>query len=229
TLPAVEYFNTTFDMFETLCLVVPDRAALMDLWALQQAALEHSAAELAAVLLVDLDCTNEEEMALVDAWSDASINENFFDGTGNWEYWRVDSRAEMSVDGYAMAGGFLFLGIILGVIFLMATVLIIYYKQVSEGYEDQGRFEIMRKVGLTQREVKSSIRSQVLLVFFLPIAVAAIHILFDFNLVARMLTLFGVRTIATVALCTVGTLLAFLAVYAVVYLLTARTYYKIVK
>ena len=87
----------------------------------------------------------------------------------------------------------------------------------------------MRKVGLTQRDVKSSIRSQVLLVFFLPIAVAAIHILFDFNLVARMLTLFGVRTIATVALCTVGTLLAFLAVCAVVYLLTARTYYKIVK
>ncbi|MCI8839389.1 MAG: hypothetical protein HFF24_03425 [Oscillospiraceae bacterium] len=168
-------------------------------------------------------------MALVDAWSDASINENFFDGTGDWEYWRVESRAEMAVDGYAMAGGFLFLGIILGVVFLMATVLIIYYKQVSEGYEDQGRFEIMRKVGLSQREVKSSIRSQVLLVFCLPIAVAAVHILFDFNLVARMLTMFGVRNVMTVVLCTGGTLLAFLAVYAAVYSLTARTYYKIVR
>lgn len=229
SLPVITHFDTTFDMSETLCLVLSDSVQVQEFWALQSAALDNYAADLVTTLLVELDCTNEEEMALVDAWSDASINENFFDGTGNWEYWRVDSRAEMSVDGYAMAGGFLFLGIILGVIFLMATVLIIYYKQVSEGYEDQGRFEIMRKVGLTQREVKSSIRSQVLLVFFLPIAVAAIHILFDFNLVARMLTLFGVRTIATVALCTVGTLLAFLAVYAVVYLLTARTYYKIVK
>ncbi len=229
TLPAVEYFNTTFDMFETLCLVLPDRAALMDLWALQQAALEHSAAELAAVLLVDLDCTNDQELALMDAWSDASMHENFYDGTGAWAYWRTDSRAEMAVDGYAMAGGFLFLGIILGVVFLMATVLIIYYKQVSEGYEDQGRFEIMRKVGLSQREVKSSIRSQVLLVFCLPIAVAAVHILFDFNLVARMLTMFGVRNVMTVVLCTGGTLLAFLAVYAAVYSLTARTYYKIVR
>ena len=183
-----------------------------------------------ALVLAELDCTTGEELALVDAWSDRTIYDGtFFDGTGDWEYWRVESRAEMSVDGYAMAGGFLFLGILLGIIFLMATVLIIYYKQVSEGYEDQGRFEIMRKVGLSQKEVRSSIRSQVLIVFFLPIAVAAVHILFDFNLVARMLTMFGVRNVMTVALCTGGTLAAFLAVYAVVYLLTARTYYKIVK
>lgn len=229
TLPAVEYFNITFDMFETLCVVVPDKAALMEFWALQETALENLAAELAAVLLVNLDCTNDQELALMDAWTDASITEGFYSGTGAWNYWRTDSRAEMAVDGYSMAGGFLFLGIILGVIFLMATVLIIYYKQVSEGYEDQGRFEIMRKVGLSQREVRASIRSQVLIVFFLPIAVAAVHLLFDFNLVQRMLTMFGVRSILTVALCTAGTLLAFLAAYAMVYLLTARTYYKIVR
>ena len=226
TLPSLPTFSVTTSMSEPVCLVTADetdRAALRTL--VGQGFTRYS-----ALVLAELDCSGEEELALMDAWSDRTINDAaFFDGTGDWEYWRTDSRAEMSVDGYAMAGGFLFLGVILGILFLMATVLIIYYKQVSEGYEDQGRFEIMRKVGLTQREVKSSIRSQVLLVFFLPIAVAAIHILFDFNLVARMLTLFGVRTIATVALCTVGTLLAFLAVYAVVYLLTARTYYKIVK
>ena len=229
TLPAVEYFSTTFDMFETLCLVVPDRAALLEFWSLQETALENYAAEMSTVLLVELDCTNSQELALIDAWSDASTDEGFYDGTGTWNYWRTDSRAEMSVDGYAMAGGFLFLGVILGILFLMATVLIIYYKQVSEGYEDQGRFEIMRKVGLSQREVRASIRSQVLLVFCLPIAVAAVHILFDFNLVARMLTMFGVRNVMTVAVCTAGTLLAFLAVYAAVYSLTARTYYKIVR
>ena len=226
TLPALSMFSVTNSMSEPVCLVTADetdRAALRNF-------VGQEFTRYSALVLAELDCTNEEELALVDAWSDRTINdEAFFDGTGDWEYWRVESRAEMAVDGYAMAGGFLFLGIILGVIFLMATVLIIYYKQVSEGYEDQGRFEIMRKVGLSQREVKSSIRSQVLLVFCLPIAVAAVHILFDFNLVARMLTMFGVRNVMTVALCTAGALAAFLAVYAVVYLLTARTYYKIVK
>ena len=230
TLPEVEYFRTTFDMSEPLCLVVADREVLDQFWALQSQALDNYAANRTAVLLVDLDCTVEEELALMDAWSNATIeNEHFYGGTGTWEFWRVDSRAEMAVDGYSMAGGFLFLGIILGIVFLMATVLIIYYKQVSEGYEDQGRFEIMRKVGLSQREVKASIRGQVLMVFLLPIAVAAVHILFDFNLVARMLTMFGVRNLTTVVLCTAGTLGVFLVVYAAVYLLTARTYYKIVR
>ncbi len=206
TLPEIEYFRTTFDMNETLCLVVPDRAVLDEFWALQSAALDNYAANPTAVLLVDLDCTNDQELDLMDAWSDAVINDQqFFEGTGSWEYWRVNSRAEMAVDGYAMAGGFLFLGIILGIVFLMATVLIIYYKQVSEGYEDQGRFEIMRKVGLSQREVKSSIRSQVLIVFFLPIAQCILSF--------ALPLFFG----------------QLLAVYAVVYLLTARTYYKIVK
>ncbi len=223
-LPALSVFSVTTNMSEPVCLVAADeadRAALRDL-----AGHRFSGR---ALVLAELDCSAEEELALVDAWNDASMDESFYSGTGTWEYCRMDSRAEMAVDGYSMAGGFLFLGIILGVIFLMATVLIIYYKQVSEGYEDQGRFEIMRKVGLSQREVRSSIRSQVLLVFFLPIAAAAVHILFDFNLVARMLTMFGVRNALTAALCTGGTLLAFLAVYAVVYALTARTYYKIVR
>ena len=226
TLPSLPTFSVTTSMSEPVCLVTADetdRAALRTL--VGQGFTRYS-----ALVLAELDCSGEEELALMDAWSDRTINDAaFFDGTGDWEYWRTDSRAEMSVDGYAMAGGFLFLGVILGILFLMATVLIIYYKQVSEGYEDQGRFEIMRKVGLSQREVRASIRSQVLLVFCLPIAVAAVHILFDFNLVARMLTMFGVRSVMTVAVCTAGTLLAFLAVYAAVYSLTARTYYKIVK
>ena len=126
-------------------------------------------------------------------------------------------------------GGFLFLGILLGGIFLLATALILYYKQVSEGYEDRGRFEIMRKVGLSQREVRASIRSQVLLVFFLPIAAAAVHILFDFNMVVKLLSLLSVRSVGLIAACTGGTLLVFLAVYGLMYLLTARTYYKIVR
>ena len=111
----------------------------------------------------------------------------------------------------------------------MATVLIIYYKQISEGYEDKARFEIMQKVGLSREEVRASIRSQVLMVFFLPIAVAAVHILFDFNMVEKLLTLFQVYNTTLTALCTLGTVLVFFLVYGAVYLLTARTYYKIVE
>ena len=130
---------------------------------------------------------------------------------------------------YGLAGGFLFLGLFLGFIFLMATVLIIYYKQISEGYEDKRRFEIMQKVGLSREEVRAAIRGQVLMVFFLPILVAAVHIAFDFNMVEKLLTLFYLHDTALTALCTLGTLLVFFLVYGVVYLLTARTYYKIVE
>ncbi len=225
-LPALSVFSVTTNMTEPVCLVMADEA---DRTALRDFMGDGYTGR--ALVLVELDCAIDEELALVGAWSDTVIYdwENFFAGTGTWESWRVESRAEAAVDGYSMAGSFLFLGIVLGVVFLMATVLIIYYKQVSEGYEDQGRFEIMRAVGLSQRQVRSSIRSQVLIVFFLPIVVAAVHILFDFNLVARMLTMFGVRNTPTVALCTGGVLLVFSAVYALVYALTARTYYKIVK
>ena len=226
TLPALSMFSVTNNMSEPVCLVTADEA---DRTALRNF-VGREFTRYYALVLAELDCTSQEELALADDWSGAVIEDgSFYNSTGGWEFCRMNSRAEMAVDGYAMAGGFLFLGIVLGIVFLMATVLIIYYKQVSEGYEDQGRFEIMRKVGLSQQQVKSSIRGQVLLVFFLPIAVAAVHILFDFNLVARMLTMFGVRSLMTVALCTAGTLTAFLAVYALVYLLTARTYYKIVK
>lgn len=111
----------------------------------------------------------------------------------------------------------------------MATVLIIYYKQISEGYEDQRRFEIMQKVGMTEKEVRHSIRSQILLVFFLPLIVAGIHILAAFNLIRRLLILFSLTNVTLFALCTAGTFLIFGIIYALVYWRTARTYYKIVQ
>ena len=223
SLPEIAYFSATFDVFEVVCFVVADGAALSDIYRFKQYQ------DYSCLIFLDLDCTAGEELALEDAWYDAAMDENFFAGTGSWDRWSVVSRAEMEVEGYGMAGGFLFLGILLGGIFLLATALILYYKQVSEGYEDRGRFEIMRKVGLSQREVRASIRSQVLLVFFLPIAAAAVHILFDFNMVVKLLSLLSVRSAGLIAACTGGTLLVFLAVYGLMYLLTARTYYKIVR
>lgn len=142
--------------------------------------------------------------------------------------YRVASRQEIAEEFYAMYGGFLFLGIFLGLLFLMATVLIIYYKQLSEGYEDQRRYQIMQQVGMSRREVGASIRGQILLVFFLPLMAAGLHILAAFPMLCRILELFGLYNVGLFALCTTGTLSIFAAVYALVYGLTARTYERIV-
>ena len=140
----------------------------------------------------------------------------------------VNSRQENALDLYAMYGGFLFLGVFLGLLFLAATTLIIYYKQVSEGYEDQRRYRILRQVGMTGGEIRASIRSQILIVFFLPLAAAALHTAAAYPMVSKLLKLFQLTSTGRYALCTVLTLAVFCAVYAVVYGLTARGYWKIV-
>ena len=171
--------------------------------------------------------SDAEQNALYDAfWAE---NHDFSAADcGYVAYFRTDTRVDVESDIFGMSGGFLFLGVFLGLVFMMAAVLIIYYKQVSEGYEDQRRFDIMRKVGLSRREARRSIRSQILTVFFLPLIVAAVHIAFDFKLVLQLLTLFALRNTTLTALCTLGTLAAFCLIYALVYMLTARAYYKIV-
>ena len=116
----------------------------------------------------------------------------------------TETRASAESDVYGLTGGFLFLGMFLGLVFMMAAVLIIYYKQVSEGYEDQRRFSIMRKVGLSEREARRSVRSQILTVFYLPLIVAAVHIAFDFRLVVLLLSLFSLCNVKLTALCTSG-------------------------
>ena len=171
--------------------------------------------------------SDAEQNALYDAfWAE---NHDFSAADcGYVAYFRTDTRVDVESDIFGLAGGFLFLGVFLGLVFMMAAVLIIYYKQVSEGYEDQRRFDIMRKVGLSRREARRSIRSQILTVFFLPLIVAAVHIAFDFKLVLQLLTLFQLHNVALTTLCTLGTLAAFCLIYALVYMLTARAYYKIV-
>lgn len=129
---------------------------------------------------------------------------------------------------YTIYGGLFFLGIFLGLLFIMATVLIIYYKQISEGYDDKERFVIMQKVGMSKSEIKRSIRSQILTVFFLPLIAAGIHIAFAFPVITKLLALFNLTNVSLFAWCTVGTMLVFAGFYAIVYALTAKVYYKIV-
>lgn len=141
---------------------------------------------------------------------------------------RGESAAEEWRFYFSLHAGLLFLGIFLGFIFIMATVLIIYYKQVTEGYDDRARFGIMQKVGLSKAEIRSSIRSQLLLMFFLPLAASALHIAFAFPMIARLLALMNLTDVGLFIRCTAGTFGVFAAAYCAVYAWTSRVYMKIV-
>ncbi|MGI6500253.1 MAG: ABC transporter permease [Anaerostipes sp.] len=170
----------------------------------------------------DLTGSDEDKIAF-----SKGLSERFSQEKGMEVHQR--SRQENKAEFYAIFGGFLFLGIFLGSLFLMATALIIYYKQISEGYEDKQRFEIMQKVGMSKEEVKKTISSQIVMVFFLPLAMAGIHVLAAFSLMEKLLALFSLKNTTLFATCTIGTIVVFAAVYIIVYLLTAKVYYKIVK
>ena len=139
-----------------------------------------------------------------------------------------DCRAGRT-DFWASLGGFFFIGLFLGALFLMAAVLIVYYKQISEGYEDARSFQIMQQVGMTQSEVKATIQSQIMSVFFLPLLVAACHTAGAFPMTKKILLLFGLSNTELFILCSAATLVVFALVYYLIYRLTAREYYRIVK
>lgn len=141
----------------------------------------------------------------------------------------VYTREGMRVELYNMNGSFVFLGIFLAIMFTMATVLIIYYKQLSEGYEDRDRFVILQKVGMSADEVRRTIRVQVLMVFFLPLVMAAVHLAAAFPILMRMVSAFGVYNSTLFLLCCLITLAGFALCYVAVYAMTSRKYYSIVK
>lgn len=145
---------------------------------------------------------------------------------GFWRTW--NSKLDKKEYIYGLNGSLLFLGLILGFVFLFATVLIIYYKQISEGCEDRERFQIMQKLGMSSAEVRKTINFQILMVFFLPIAVAAVHVMVAFSILLKMMRMFYLTSTLLFVSCTVGAFLIFVVIYAVVYGITARTYYKIV-
>ena len=213
-------------------LAVKDDAALRAVWDTQAAAQRvripgssPNAMVFQTFCRLDTDpetqLTVERELDFGQGYSAAEV--------GSWERVDADSKESFTRDYYALNGGFFFLGLFLGFLFIMAAVLIIYYKQVSEGYEDRERYRIMQDVGLERKMVKESIGSQILVVFFAPLLVAAIHVAFDFQLMLHLLTMFGLHEAGVTLLCTAGTFLVFAVIYGLVYLLTARTYYRIVQ
>lgn len=140
----------------------------------------------------------------------------------------VESIAEEREGFYGMYGSLFFLGILLGIVFVFATVLIIYYKQISEGYEDRAKFEIMQKVGMTEREIKKSVNSQVLTVFFLPLITAGVHTAFAFPLIRKIMLLFNAVNISLLIWTTIACFLIFGFFYIIVYRMTSRAYLKLV-
>ena len=144
-------------------------------------------------------------------------------------YIMCNNRYDISEELTQMYGGLLFLGCYVGALFIIATVLIIYYKQISEGYEDRRRFEIMMKVGMSHEEVRKTIKSQILMVFFIPIVVAVIHVAVAFRIIKKLLLILSLGSSTSLFIwCTILTVLMFCIVYALVFAITARSYYNIV-
>ena len=218
-----EDFKTIADiMDEYYYVIVNDVQDMERLWQLQKEIYQENSSSISRQVRLDIDGDSEQKKECF---------ENIKTALGPEQAKArilIDSRQSNLDEFYQIYGGFLFLGLFLGILFLMITVLIIFYKQISEGYDDKERFSIMEKVGMSNDEVKATIRSQVRTVFFLPILMAAIHVGMAFPMIKRLLSLFGLSNTALFTGCMAGTILVFTLIYLLVFLKTSKTYYKIV-
>ena len=176
----------------------------------------------------DLSCDDEKQTEIYNTILER-IGELISQENGvDYPHYYIDSKAGGRADYIAINGGLFFLGVLLGAVFLFGTVLIMYYKQISEGYEDQDRFDILMKVGMTRKEVKQSINSQVLTVFFLPLITAGIHLAFAYPLISKILLLMSATEESLLILVTICCYLVFALFYVIVYIITSKGYYTIV-
>lgn len=218
-----EDFETIADiMDEYYYVIVNDVQDMERLWQLQKEIYQENSSSISRQVRLDIDGDSEQKKECFENIKTALEPEQAKARI------LIDSRQSNLDEFYQIYGGFLFLGLFLGILFLMITVLIIFYKQISEGYDDKERFSIMEKVGMSNDEVKATIRSQVRTVFFLPILMAAIHVGMAFPMIKRLLSLFGLSNTALFAGCMAGTILVFALIYLLVFLKTSKTYYKIV-
>lgn len=213
-----DYPISSTHVVKSVCIVVKDKAEMLELYEMQKEIYTNNASAIKNYYNFDVGAVNHEELfnSLYDYFRDLGINFNLGAKDGAHE------------ELISLYGGLFFLGAFLGVLFLMQTVLIIYYKQISEGLDDKKRFEIMQDVGMSRHEVKKSIHSQIITVFFLPLIMAGIHTGFSFPLIRRLLVMFQMTNTALFALCLVASFAVFTVVYALIYGITAKTYYKIV-
>lgn len=214
----------TMQIIPALYIFVPDLELQTEMISEQS---ENTIGNINRFVGYDLDATDQQQTDVFNEiydWLRTSQIEN----ADSSMYVYVEGSANEKLEFFGLYGGLFFLGIILGIVFIFAAVLIMYYKQVSEGYEDQSRFEIMQKVGMTKREIKKSINSQMLTVFFMPLIAAGVHLAFAFPMIYKMLILFGLVNKVFLIMVTVGCFLLFALLYMLVYKITSRAYYSIV-
>ena len=214
--------NSAANVASGYFIVVKDETIVNDIYRLQKEVYGDYASNLYNYYGFDIDA------------SDTVIKEYYHSlvrnlGDVGLEGYDVECKTISYAGFIALYGGFLFIGIFLSILFIMATILIIYYKQITEGYEDKERFEIMQKVGMDHKLVKKSINSQVLTVFFLPLVTAVIHLAFAFPIVSKLLSMLMLSDIELFIYCTLGCIGVFTLVYILIYSITAKSYYSIVK
>jgi putative ABC transport system permease protein len=228
TLPdsvLTEMFTASYSMVDTVTAVVSE-SDFYRIFALQQAAYGNAASWVNCYCHFDLPAG--ADMAACEAAATAHEALNAQAETAAITDYGGDNRDESRKDLMSLYGGLLFLGIFLGILFLGCAVCIIYYKQISEGYEDQGRYDIMQRVGMSQQEIAQSIRSQMLLVFFLPLGTAVLHMGVACPMLLRLMRALYLSNTSLFLLCAAISVGVFALIYTVVYTITARTYYRIV-
>lgn len=174
----------------------------------------------------DLSCDDEKQNNIYNELASRN-KEDQIDENSKFSM-RIEASSIEKTEFYELYGSLFFLGILLGIVFVFAAVLIIYYKQISEGYEDQSRFDIMQKVGMNKKEIRKSINSQVLTVFFLPLLMSAIHLGFAFPMIYKILMLFSITDLTFLILVTISCFAVFALCYIIVYKFTSKAYYSIV-
>jgi len=207
-------------------IIVSDDSVLEDIYLAQKEGYGEYASEYTDRIAASFTDYEAAE-ARSDEFGD-SVFDNLHEEYGNSVSGTYDTKWDAGANLLGMYGAFLFLGIILGMVCLFSTILIIYYKQISEGYEDRERFQIMQKIGMEEAEVRKTIRSQMILQFFLPLITAGVHTAAAFPMLMKLLSLLMLSDKALAVVCALITYAVFAVVYIAVYLLTSKTYYKIV-
>lgn len=209
------------DITPAFGIVVKNTDVLKELEKKQKEVYGKNASSLNTYFLFDTDAKAEDTVGLYSQVSKALADNNIaFSG---------NCKESERISSYGVFGGLFFIGIYLGLMFTVATVLIIYYKQISEGMDDKERFEIMQKVGMSESEVKGSIRSQVLTVFFMPLITAGIHTAFSLPIVRKILLMFSMNDLKLFIVCNICSYLAFALIYTIVYIFTAKVYYRLIR
>lgn len=208
-------------------IFVKDEAVVKKLYELQLGIYGTNSSYMHDYYAFDLSCDADKQIEITKELYN-SIAEIRSEHPDDWAGVGLDGLESGRSDFYALYGGLFFLGILFGTVFIAAAVLIMYYKQISEGFEDKSKFTILQKVGMTRSEIKTSINSQVLTVFFAPLAAAGVHMAFAFGIVSRLLMLFGLTDKKLFAIVTLCCFVLFGILYTVVYMITSSSYYKIV-